>query len=64
MAEEGSISVILMRATDELMTGMLIFESSDSTTLTSLMLAFLSQNWNNTPLNHALVLYRALINDS
>jgi len=56
MADDGGISVIFINATDELITGIEIFARSDSITCTYLKLALLSQNWNNIPLNQALVL--------
>lgn len=55
----GSNSVSLMRATDELMTGMVILLNKDYITLISLAKVVLSQNLNIMPLNQAFVLYSA-----
>lgn len=55
----GSNSVSLMRATDELMTGMVILLNNDYITLISLAKVVLSQNLNIMPLNQAFVLYSA-----
>lgn len=64
IALEGSIYVIFIKATEELMTGIDIFVSNDSMTLTYFNGVVLSQNWNRIPLNQAFVLYNPLINDS
>lgn len=64
MAVLGYISVSLINATDELITGIVILLSSDSITLIYRLNVSLSQNLNMMPLNQALVLYNAFLSDS